>query len=197
MSAPKQQATGPRTPEGKARSSQNARKHGLTTREVFVRPEEQSDFAAFLEDFQTTLQPSGILEQTLSNQIVHAAWNLRRVHALEAELMADLTEQNELKLDRVARYARRFENTILRCTRELRALQSTRAARAAIEEEVPAEAPLADPVQTQRAKRTLWQSETERSRALIGEIDLECAVLAGQVPEPLLLDGVPRLAKTA
>jgi hypothetical protein len=37
-------STGPRTPEGKTRSSQNASKHGLTARQVVIAPGEQEEF---------------------------------------------------------------------------------------------------------------------------------------------------------
>jgi hypothetical protein len=168
-------STGPRTPEGKARSSQNARKHCLTTREVYVAPGETEEFALFLEDYQNELNPHGVLEQALCNQIVHAAWNLRRVRTLEAGLLADLNDQNELRLDRIVRHAKRFESTILRCTRELRVLQSNRAARAAVADPAPCEAPLADTTQVERAKRTHHQGRTENVRALLAQVDLDVA----------------------
>ena len=39
-----QNSTGPRTSEGKTRSSQNSYKHGLTAREVVIAPGEQEEF---------------------------------------------------------------------------------------------------------------------------------------------------------
>src|SRR6266852_72025 len=39
-----QHSTGPRTPEGQARSSQNARTHGLTARDVLIAPDERDEF---------------------------------------------------------------------------------------------------------------------------------------------------------
>ena len=35
-------STGPKTPEGKARSSQNARKHGLTAEGLIIGPEDRA-----------------------------------------------------------------------------------------------------------------------------------------------------------
>ena len=43
-----QHSTGPRTQEGKARSSQNACKHGLSAREVIIAPGEQEEFQQLL-----------------------------------------------------------------------------------------------------------------------------------------------------
>ncbi len=56
--------------------------------------------------------------------------SMHRVRQLEAEICAGdfaalLSEQNEAKLDLLARYYKRFEATLLRCTRELRACRPT------------------------------------------------------------------------
>ena len=157
--------------------------YGISARDVFVRPEEQEDFDGLLAGFYRDLQPQGALEQTLFNELVQAAWNLRRFHQLEAGLIADLNEHNERRLERVSSFIRRCENTLLRCTRELRVLQSNRAAKAAAgtEAAVP-DSPLADPLPVERVRKTRWQAETERVRAAIGEIDLESAVLSGAAP---------------
>jgi hypothetical protein len=190
-------STGPRTPGGKARSSQNALTHGLTAREVYVAPEETEEFALFLQDYQNELNPHGPLEQALANQVVHAAWNIRRIRIIEAGLLADLNEQNELRLDRISRYAKRFESTLLRCTRELRNLQSARAAQVALGEPAVAEAPLADPVLVERAKRTYFQGRTDRIRAILGEVDLEVTGFHGRLPRELTTTGVPRAVTAA
>ena len=122
-----QLSTGPKTDEGKARSAHNALKHGLSSAEVFVTPEEKDLFHQFRQDYVAELQPAGPLEHELAAAVIHAAWNLRRIRTLEAALDI-LEDHNEPTLDRLARYARRYESTLLRCTRELRALQSNRAA---------------------------------------------------------------------
>ena len=171
-----QLSTGPKTEEGKARSAQNALssigtqsptyppsgapstqtpgQHGLSSSEVFVKPEEKDLFRQFRHDYMEELRPAGALEHELAAAVIHAAWNLRRIRTLEAGLdIAD--EQNEPTLDRLARYAKRFESTLLRCTRELRTLQSNRAAipyaEVTLEAELP---PLADPAKVLRTNRT-------------------------------------------
>jgi hypothetical protein len=182
-------STGPKTSAGKTRSAQNSLKHGLSARELVVRTEDQPAFDELHGAYLAELQPHGILETEMFNSIVHAAWNLRRIRALEAELFdsADplaidpiLYDQNEAKLARLSRYYKRFENTLLRCTRELRTLQTNRAARANSPEKV-AEAPLADPNQVSRAKRTHWQSFTDHVRAELGLTDLWMARAADGV----------------
>ncbi len=130
-----------------------------------------------------------MLETEMFNSIVHAAWNLRRIRVLEAALFdgsADPLEdeQNEPKLARLTRYYRRFESTLLRCTRELRTLQSNRAARVASPEPIEA-APLADPNIVARAKRTHWQAFTDNVRAELGATDLMVARAGGKLATPL------------
>ena len=81
-----QHSTGPRTEEGKARSSQNATKHGLSAREVIIAPGEHEEFQQLLADFQTEIKPQGAIQQSLFDELVAAAWNLRRARRMEAEL---------------------------------------------------------------------------------------------------------------
>src|SRR6267378_6505994 len=84
-----QHSTGPRTPEGQARSSQNARTHGLSARDLIVAPNETKEFEELLNDYQTEVQPQGAIQQTLFDELVGAAWNLRRVRRIEVQLCSD------------------------------------------------------------------------------------------------------------
>jgi len=81
-----QKSTGPRTPEGKACVSLNARKHGLTGRDVVMPNERPEDYDAFREGLLNSLDPYGDLEGMLADRIVVDAWRLRRVPMLEAAL---------------------------------------------------------------------------------------------------------------
>ena len=113
-------STGPRTPAGKLRSSQNAAKHGLTAREVVIAPGEQEIFDSLLADLVADVKPQGAIQQTLFNELVAAAWNLRRVRLLEA----DPRNQDSAELDRLARHHTRIERSFHRCLKELKALQT-------------------------------------------------------------------------
>src|SRR6202035_1252509 len=79
-------STGPRTEEGKARSSQNARKHGLTAAQFVIAAEDRDEFEESLAELQADVRPQGALQQILSHQLAESAWNLRRVRRMEAEL---------------------------------------------------------------------------------------------------------------
>ena len=190
-------STGPKTGEGKARSASNSLKHGFSAREIVVKPEKRELFDQFFANYLTDLNPQGALETDLFNMIVHAAWNLRRIRTLEAEISQDdvdflLDEQNEAKLDRLSRYYKRFESTLLRCTRELRTLQTNRAARL-LTPECTKSAPLADPNLVARTIRSHHQAETDFVRAEIAKLDFEIATMTGKTPPVLSTDGIPRL----
>lgn len=61
-----QKSTGPRTPEGKERASQNAIKHGLLAREAVVRGEDPGEFEVYREEMLEDLSPAGTVETMLA-----------------------------------------------------------------------------------------------------------------------------------
>ena len=94
-------ATGPRTPEGKARSSMNALKHGLTAQTSALMPtEDPAEYAQFHADMLNDLRPRPGLESALVERIIQLSWRLRRVPAAEAALF---DEARDLQLCRYNR----------------------------------------------------------------------------------------------
>ena len=129
-----QLSTGPKTEEGKARVSQNARKHGLTARDLVVPDDQKEEFDELLADHTVELAPIGVIEQTIFNQLVRAAWDLRRIGRMEAGLcqngvdpLAD--ESKRAEVERLARYHSRIERSYYRALRELRIAQTNRGLR--------------------------------------------------------------------
>jgi hypothetical protein len=116
-------STGPRT--GKSRSSQNARKHGLTATQFVIAAEDREEFDELHAQLQADIRPQGALQQILFDQLVAAAWNLRRIRRMEAELTAstatylDILDSPELtaKLDCFARRQTRIERSFDRSLR--------------------------------------------------------------------------------
>jgi hypothetical protein len=98
---------GPVTPEGKARSSRNALKDGLTAAsqrivlEGFdVLPgESQEDFEALLDSHVTHFQPVGALEQELVRTLAITRWRLRRIPTLEFNVLDNETFLREDEID--------------------------------------------------------------------------------------------------
>ncbi len=114
---------GPKTPDGKARASRNALKHGLRAeKHVVVEGESAAAFAAFEAALIADLAPAGALQALLAGRIARAAWRLERAERIEAELFAhsfndpfgkgDLAPQGALQTllaGRIARAAWRLE----------------------------------------------------------------------------------------
>jgi len=129
-----QLSTGPRSEDGKARSAANSRRHGLTSRELVVRDDEHEEFDELVEALLEELDPTGELEQLTLEQLVHAAWTLRRCRRAEAELAAECdplgpNEPNAeavLRQQRIQRYAGQAERSYYRALKELKALQTHR-----------------------------------------------------------------------
>jgi hypothetical protein len=81
---------GPRTAEGKARSAQNALKHGLRAEKYVVLPDEdRNEFAALEAALEGELAPEGALQRLLARRVACAAWRLMRAERLEVELFAE------------------------------------------------------------------------------------------------------------
>ena len=62
-------STGPKTPEGRAASSQNALKHGLYSTTVLLPGEDHAEFQALLDSFLAEHAPSTPTESTLVQQM--------------------------------------------------------------------------------------------------------------------------------
>jgi len=129
-----QLSTGPRTEAGKARSSRNALKHGLTSKDLIVREDEKEIFEQLQKDLRDQLTPEGAAELFTFNQLVRAAWNIERAQRLETDLFVNgldplLDDSAAKTLDRIHRYAAQSERSYYRHLKELRVLQTNRVLR--------------------------------------------------------------------
>jgi hypothetical protein len=81
---------GPKTPEAKARSAQNALKHGMRAEKYIVLPDEDAaEFAGLEAALVTKLAPVGALQTVLARRVAIAAWRLARADRIEAELFEE------------------------------------------------------------------------------------------------------------
>ena len=155
-------STGPRTPEGKKTSSQNARKHGLASEAI---PEAlQPAFNALRNELATQCRPEGALEEIFFDKLVTARWNMLRALDLENELylltdgqdpMGHPATQKEAEL--YSRYYIRYEGAFNRAYKQLKDSQTNRSCQfIQAHPDIPCPTlPLADLLKTQRfAKRT-------------------------------------------
>jgi hypothetical protein len=134
-------STGPRTKEGKSRSSRNAVTFGIYSAADFVLPEDNGIYHHFCQNFQNELAPEGPFEQTLTAEIVHAAWRLRRCSVIESNMIQSHMEPGEIQLDpmvepafahaqeTVDRARAQSHRNLHRATAELRRLQTERQVR--------------------------------------------------------------------
>ncbi|MFL6353270.1 MAG: hypothetical protein ACJ74Z_15680 [Bryobacteraceae bacterium] len=83
-----QLSTGPKTPEGKAKSSHNAVKTALTGRTVLLPTDDAAAYEQHVADFFHELQPMGARECALVQLLADNAWRLDRVFALEMGIYA-------------------------------------------------------------------------------------------------------------
>ena len=71
--------TGPRTAEGKARSSRNALTHGLTAQEIVIPGEDVAAYRSFERQLIDDLQPNGACELDPVERLAATYWRLRRI----------------------------------------------------------------------------------------------------------------------
>ncbi|MBV9761163.1 MAG: hypothetical protein JO340_11415 [Acidobacteriaceae bacterium] len=81
-------STGPTSPEGKAASSLNAVKTGLTGRTVLLPGDDAAAYEAHVQGFFTRHQPEGDQERNLVQSLADTEWRLLRIPALEFGIYA-------------------------------------------------------------------------------------------------------------
>ena len=147
-----QKSTGPRTPEGKARSSQNALRHGLASisHHSFLAADDRTAFERMLAGYIRIYQPAHADEIDLLTDAVFCKWRQQRAWSAEAQLieMAVALNQHDLqkKLPKanvaaqvangfthsaeqtqpLRRYEAQLHRQYLRNLKELRDLQASR-----------------------------------------------------------------------
>jgi hypothetical protein len=79
---------GPTSDEGKAKSSLNALRTGLTGRTVLLPSEDAALYEAHLAHFQKLYKPAGELELALVQSLADTEWRLARIPSLEMGIFA-------------------------------------------------------------------------------------------------------------
>ena len=140
--------TGPRTPEGKARTRLNAFRHGLTGQQFVFSPEEAGLYANHFAEIQTHYDPQGPIEEALVRQTADGIWRIDRASAIEHGIFAlalnpeSQEEDDGLNLARtwlqdgkslalLTLYVKRIENKLDANKAELSLIQNARKQEAA------------------------------------------------------------------
>jgi hypothetical protein len=97
-----QKSTGPRTEEGKAKSSQNAITHGLSSfgtnplsRGCFLHTEDETRFENLLAEYLATYRPQHRDEYDLLTEAVYAKWRQQRMWLAETAHLEVTIARNE------------------------------------------------------------------------------------------------------
>jgi hypothetical protein len=119
-------STGPRTEDGKARASQNAIKHGLTSNKCLLLPDEdEAEFREFSSQLKYTYAPGNSVEAELVDDIVSIQWRRKRAASLEGRILS--AENPDFKaLNNISLIANRLKREFSATHKELMQLQVDR-----------------------------------------------------------------------
>src|ERR1700682_5523288 len=79
---------GPKTAEGREKSSHNSFKHGFTAKNTIVLECESEDqFQIMRGDYTVTYQPGSAVEQDLVSEMVACRWRMQRLRLIETALI--------------------------------------------------------------------------------------------------------------
>jgi hypothetical protein len=136
-------STGPKTAEGKARSSHNATKDGLHVSVVTLRNEDPEAFDAAVRTYAARMKPADDMELDMIIEMVAAIWRTRRSAAIETRMLNlemenhttgpsgidrttrafdDLSTTPKLRL--IRRYEQQFSTTHSRLLRDFKTLRA-------------------------------------------------------------------------
>ena len=118
-----QHSTGPATDEGKAKSSLNSIKHGLTAKTVLLPGEDPAEYQTFAEGMTKSFGPGNEAECALVRELTELQWRLQRVARLEAGILS--VESPDFKaLNNISLHASRLKRQYSATFKELLILRS-------------------------------------------------------------------------
>ena len=131
---PRKKRTGPKTPQGKARSSRNAMRFGIHSPAPLIPGETAEEWEEHRAGMLASLERANYLETFLAERMVLASWSLKkRVTAYE---VAEFTRANKEstvfrlppanELDNIQRYEARLTRQFYQAKHELEVLQKQR-----------------------------------------------------------------------
>jgi len=79
---------GPKTAEGKEKSSQNSLNHGFTAKKtILLQCENQEQFQKMQADYTVTYQPGSPVQEYLVSEMVACRWRMQRLRLIETALI--------------------------------------------------------------------------------------------------------------
>src|SRR5918996_6090890 len=83
-------STGPVTPAGKAASSRNSQRHGLTSKQIVMPGENPAEYDALRESLIQQFAPANEVESTLVEEVAAGSWRLARARRHETAILKKL-----------------------------------------------------------------------------------------------------------
>ena len=122
-----EQSTGPVTADGKSAARFNAMRHGLCSQQALLPGEDAEALQDLAREFHKSTRPVGVQELYCVERMILCYWRMRRIGALEAEvLQSTIEEGRDKRLSLLIRYETSLQRTYDRAQAELRNLQYQR-----------------------------------------------------------------------
>lgn len=123
-----QHSTGPKSAEGKQRSSRNALRHGLTSQTAVLPTEDQDAYQLHQESYTAEYNPEGPTESDLVRSLADISWRQNRIAALENSLIEESESAVTLSkaLANLSMHSQRLARQFERTASQLKDLQTTR-----------------------------------------------------------------------
>lgn len=87
-------STGPKSADGKARSTRNSMAHGLTARDIVIAGEDPEEFQRLRMGLYEDFKPASTIALELVERLAGLLWRLRRIPVLESALLDAMQEDN-------------------------------------------------------------------------------------------------------
>ena len=180
-------SNGPKTAEGREKSSRNSLTHGFTSKKTIVlKCENEGEFQKMLGYYATTYQPCCPVQEDLVHEMVACRWRMERLRLIETALIdsemdrelpeAEITDDpgyqlasafrrlvdDSRALALASRYESRLHRIHERSHRTLRELQNSPSVSAGAAEPVPPQPPPAD--EKSRNEPTAATTSTTKDR---------------------------------
>jgi hypothetical protein len=88
-----QRSTGPVTPGGKARSSQNNLNHGFRSQSVLLPGDDPAEYEDLLDELRAHFLPEDLSGDRMVREMADAEWRLRRVRSYQQSLLTRKIEE--------------------------------------------------------------------------------------------------------
>jgi len=140
-----QRSCGPKTLQGKRRSSLNALKLGCFAKSTLLPSEDKAEFSAFARGIHADWEPVGTTERTLVEMLISTLWRHRRLQSVEGGLYemykvykgvdggpATAFVQDGLQVDSFGRLVKSesaLERLLFKLIKELQSIQELRSSK--------------------------------------------------------------------